>query len=118
MSQSWWLGRNQQLSSYIMSGQVCNEGATKRNKLADFKQDSYIAWEPDLIIGGYNDASSQPENNAPNAGPALGEGPGPRHNNKGGTMMVISGSVEFCLLTKFYSLANATGTRNQVLCAP
>ncbi len=119
MTKSWWINRSQQLSSYIMNGQICNESATKWNRVSAFRQDSYIAWEPDLIIGGYNDGSSQPEYNYPNAGPAWGEGPGPRHNKKGGTMMVVSGSVEFCLLPKFYTLANApTGTRNQVLCAP
>ena len=122
MTQTWWKNRGQQLSSYIMNGACVGEpgtslAAVKWNKLSAFQQDAYIAWEPDLIIGGYNDGSSQPDYGSPNAGPAWGEGPGPRHNKKGGTMMVVSGSVEFCLLTKFYSLANLS-SRNQVLCDP
>ena len=89
------------------------------NKLSAFQQDAYIAWEPDLIIGGYYDGSSYPNWGSPNAGPANGEGPGARHNKKGGTMMVVSGSVEFCLFTKFYALANVNPqVRNQVLCDP
>ena len=121
MTKSWWTSRQQQLSSYIMNGCVVgcpgSVASIKWNKLSAFQQDAYIAWEPDLIIGGYNDGSSYPNYGAPNAGPANGEGPGARHNTKGGTLMVVSGSVEFCLFTKFYSLANA-GIRNQVLCDP
>ena len=124
MSQSWWLARGNQLSSYVMNGCVvgCPVGPNYPilwNKLSAFQQDAYIAWEPDLILGGYNDGSSYPNSGTPNAGPANGEGPGARHNKKGGTMMVVSGSVEFCLFTKFYSLANVNPqVRNQVLCDP
>jgi len=116
MTSTTWKARGQQLSSYIMNGAVvgCPTGPDypiKWNKLSAFQQDAYIAWEPDLIIGGYNDGSSYPDNAYP------GEGPGPRHNKKGGTLMVVSGSVEFVLFTKWFTLAAST-TRNQVWCDP
>jgi prepilin-type N-terminal cleavage/methylation domain-containing protein len=113
---TWWKNRTQQLSSYVMNGAICGTPNLPNrpimwNKLFAFQQDAYIAWEPDLIIGGYNDGSSYPDNATP------GEGPGPRHSKKGATLMVVSGAVEFVQLSKWYSLAGSA-TRNQVWCDP
>ena len=115
MQMTWWKNRPQQLSSYIMNGAICGTpgsvAAIKWNKLSAFQQNAYIAWEPDLILGGYNDGSSYPDNAYP------GEGPGPRHSKKGANLMVISGAVEFVQLNKWYSLASSL-TRNEVWCDP
>jgi len=115
MTASWWKNRPQQLSSYIMNGAVVglpgSVTAIHWNKLFAFRQNSYIAWEPDLVIGGYNDGSSYPDNSYP------GEGPGPRHSKKGANLMVVSGSVEFVSLAKWYSTASSS-TANEVWCDP
>lgn len=108
--------RANKLSTYIMNGAVCGFGALKEegNKLANFRQDAYISWEPNEFVPSgataYNDASSYPD---PTQDGALGR----RHGKLGGVVMVVSGSVEFVKYQTWATLALST-TKNSIWCNP
>jgi prepilin-type N-terminal cleavage/methylation domain-containing protein len=93
---SVWASRADRLSTYVMNGVVCEWGAMGAStyKMARFKGDSVILWEPDEALyqqtwghaGAYNDASSAPDQ---------GCGVGPYHMKSGGVLMGITGQAYF-----------------------
>jgi prepilin-type N-terminal cleavage/methylation domain-containing protein len=110
-----YLIRANKLSTYVMSGAICGFGAsTSGYKISDFKQDAYIAWEPDEYAPNgstaYNDASSYPN---PQTDAALGH----RHSKDGGSVMVVSGGVTFVRYKTWAQLA-LSPIKNSVWCNP
>jgi hypothetical protein len=111
--------RANKLSTYVMNGAVCGYGglnpAGKTYRLADFRQDAFIIWEPEdrsPILGdnGYNDASSYPD-------PQFDFGLGRRHGKLGGNVAVVSGSVQ---MVKYLSWAAEAKdpNKNRLWCNP
>ena len=85
------------LSTYVENGAVCGFGslapAGATYKQTDFRQDAFMMWEPDdvtspLGAGVYNDGASYPN-------PVTDGGLGKRHGKVGGTVLNVSGSVQF-----------------------
>jgi len=111
-----YTARANKMSTYIMSGAVCSFSTTMfvGHKIASFRQDAYISWEPNEFAPSgstaYNDASSYPN---PLSDGALGQ----RHGKKGGVVIVVSGSVEFVRYQDWTRLAAAT-SKNSVWCNP
>jgi prepilin-type N-terminal cleavage/methylation domain-containing protein len=107
--------RANKLSTYVWNGAVCGFGSLNSGyKLALFKQDAYIAWEPNEYTPGggtaYNDASSYPD---PKVDGALGR----RHGKSGGIVMGVAGNVLFVKYEEWARLALST-TKNSVWCNP
>ena len=113
--------RINKLSTYVVNGAVCAYGNTavlpagKTFREADFRQDAYIAWEPDdnspiLGVNTYNDGSSYPD---PTTDFALGK----RHGKIGGIVQVVSGSVQIVKYADWARIAAETG-KNQLWCNP
>jgi prepilin-type N-terminal cleavage/methylation domain-containing protein len=109
--------RINKLSTYVMNGSVCGYGATAPNtyKIADFKQDAFVMWEPEdvsatLGVNNYNDGSSYPDDSSD-------FGLGRRHGKKGGIVFVVSGSVQFVQYLYWTSLQRQT-FKNQLWCTP
>jgi prepilin-type N-terminal cleavage/methylation domain-containing protein len=105
--------RNDQLSSYIMNGAVCEYGGISNDPFIKITQawnpDCLLMWEPDenllkdgVPIGAFafNDASSYPD-----SGPSEAEGLGPLHSNKGANILAVGGHTQFMLLTRFNGLS-------------
>lgn len=70
-----WASRPERLSTYAMNGAALGYRPTpplgqRTHKLAQFRSDGYMMWEPDDTIATYNDAASQPN---------ASEGPSKRH---------------------------------------
>ena len=98
--------RNNKLSTYVMNGAVCGFGAQNSSyKITDFRQDAYIAWEPNEYgpSGGtaYNDGSSYPN---PSTDAALGT----RHNKTGGIVMCVAGNTQFVRSNQWAVLATSS----------
>jgi len=101
VSNPYYAGRANKLSTYIMNGAVCGYGdLTGRRpnsfRITDFNPIAYVMWEPDERLGGigsfaYNDASSYPDRN---------EGVG-HHHVKGAVISTFGGQVEFIKFAKF-----------------
>ena len=116
--------RNNQLSTYIMNGAVCEYGRVAQDASVRINQGTpscYLMWEPDeqtikngAPIGAfaYNDASSYPDSSS-----GEGEGLGALHNGKGATVLALAGHTEFMLLTTFNSLS-ASPNKNNLWWAP
>ena len=81
-----WRQRTNKLSTYIQNGAICGYGALgpKSYNQSDFRQDSFVMWEPnDPGNGyGYNDGASYPD-------PTVDGGLGTRHGKVGGIVMVV-----------------------------
>ena len=109
--------RTNKLSSYVVNGAVCGYGGFGANsyKVTDFRQDAFVMWEPDdtsptLGPNTYNDGSSYPD-------PTVDFGLGRRHGKQGGTVFVVSGSVQFVKYVVWASTAKDSG-KNQLWCNP
>jgi prepilin-type N-terminal cleavage/methylation domain-containing protein len=92
---------------------ICGYGTlppTGSYKMADFRGDSYIMWEPDDSqgAGAYNDGSSDP---------SVGTGLGKRHGKNGGVVLGITGNVQF-VQYKAWTLLAGVNVKNQVWCNP
>jgi prepilin-type N-terminal cleavage/methylation domain-containing protein len=110
-----YLVRANKLSTYVWNGAVCGFGSIPGGyKLTEFRQDAFIAWEPDEYAPGgssaYNDGSSYPN-------PATDAALGRRHGKNGGIVMAVTGSVLFVKYTEWAQLALST-TKNSVWCNP
>jgi type II secretory pathway pseudopilin PulG len=99
--------RAMRLSTYLMNGALVGYGAvTVPYKQTAFKQDAIIYWQAaDNNPGDWNDGSSSPN-----------EGITDIHN-KGTTVGVVDGSVEYMKTLLFADLA-ASPNKNQVWCNP
>jgi prepilin-type N-terminal cleavage/methylation domain-containing protein len=99
--------RAMQLSTYLMNGALVGYGSVSvPYKQTAFKQDAIIYWQAaDGNPGDWNDGSSSPN-----------EGISTVHN-KGTTVGVVDGSVEYIKTLAFADLA-ASATKNQVWCNP
>jgi prepilin-type N-terminal cleavage/methylation domain-containing protein len=84
--------RSMKLSSYIMNGAVCGYTIQARTfKQSQFRADSIVLWQSnEKNAGDYNDGSSTPN-----------EGISGLHN-QGTTVGVVTGSVEYLKLKRFY----------------
>jgi prepilin-type N-terminal cleavage/methylation domain-containing protein len=92
----YWPTRADKLSTYVMNGVVSEWGAIEPRtyKMAKFRGDSVILWEPDEALyeqtwghpGAYNDGSSAPDQ---------GCGIGPYHMKSGGVVMGITAQAYF-----------------------
>jgi prepilin-type N-terminal cleavage/methylation domain-containing protein len=108
--------RNNKLSTYVENGAICGFGALGQStyRLADFRQDAYVMWEPnDYVPGGgtaYNDGSSYPD-------PTSDGGLGTRHGKNGGVVLGVSGNVQFVKFTVWAAQAKST-TKNSLWCNP
>jgi prepilin-type N-terminal cleavage/methylation domain-containing protein len=92
-------GRNNQMSSYVMNGALCQWGKIPTRKITDsvVRPNSILLWEPDYKLGEfvYNDGSSFPDpGNSPFEGVS-------KLHGKGGTVVTISGAAEFMSGTNF-----------------
>ena len=95
-----WQTRPNQMSTYVMNGAVCGykKALFPAHKLAQFKSDRILMWEPDPLLqtGGaanvYNDASSYPNDS---------EGPSQLHGKKGCIVLCFDSHVEFMLRKTF-----------------
>ena len=95
-----WQTRPDQMSTYVMNGAVCGykKASFPAHKLAQFKPDRILMWEPDPLLqsGGaanvYNDASSYPNDS---------EGPSQLHGKKGCIVLCFDSHVEFMLRSTF-----------------
>jgi prepilin-type N-terminal cleavage/methylation domain-containing protein len=109
--------RANKLSTYVQNGAICGYGASapRTYKQADFLQDCYMMWEPNEAdspykAGVYNDAASFPD-------PAQDGGLGKRHGKNGGSVLVISGSVQFVRYSAWLAEAKST-IKNRLWCNP
>ena len=120
-----WTSRANYLSSYTMNGCVSRRlnytdpaapkgrGYTLKLTDPDIRPGSFLAWEPDFMVNGtvdefvYNDASNNP---SPLNNPF--EGVGKLHNNKGATVLTISGSTMFVTSANFRKEANVKDINN------
>jgi prepilin-type N-terminal cleavage/methylation domain-containing protein len=112
-----FLLRINKLSTYVMNGAVCGYGsiAPKSYHQADFRQDSYVMWEPgdtspNLGVDTYNDGSSYPD-------PAYDFGLGTRHDKRGGLVVTACGTVAF-VTTNVWNRLGLSPDKNQVWCNP
>ncbi len=108
--------RANKLSTYVMNGALCGFGALPNSsyKLTDFRQDAFIAWEPNEYTPSgttaYNDGSNYPN-------PATDAALGVRHGKKGGIVMCVAGNTQFVKSTDWSNLA-LSSTKNSVWCNP
>ena len=104
-----WSQRVNKLSTYVMTGILCNSGGSTTYKQSAFRQDSVIMWEPNITgtASQYNDASSDPSDNPL----------GVLHGKEGANTMVVDGSAAFMKAALFNQLASSSG-RNQLWCNP
>jgi hypothetical protein len=108
--------RANKLSTYVQNGALCGFGtlnpAGNSYGQSQFRQDSYMMWEPDDRPNGYgyNDGSSYPD---PTVDGALGR----RHGKLGGIVLVVSGSVEFVKYPTWEAKAKER-TKNELWCSP
>jgi len=109
--------RANKLSTYVQNGAICGFGALGDSsyKLADFRQDAYIMWEPndyllDGVTSAYNDGASYPD-------PTTDGGLGTRHGKKGGIVLGVSGNVQFVKYAEWASQARST-IKNSLWCNP
>ena len=103
-----WLGRAQKLSSYLMNGAVDGYGRIAPNsyKTSQFRQDAIIFWQAlETNPGDFNDGSSNP-----------GEGITLLHN-RGTTVGVVDGHIEYLKTVKFYEEERKAG-KNRLWCNP
>jgi prepilin-type N-terminal cleavage/methylation domain-containing protein len=104
MKSKYWKNRDNQMSTYIMNGAVCNytvdwpsAGKHGTQKITSiWSTMCYIQWEPDETLGGigafaYNDASSYPDRN---------EGVGKLHTS-GAVIRAIGTHVNFIKFKQF-----------------
>jgi prepilin-type N-terminal cleavage/methylation domain-containing protein len=109
-----WRQRPNKLSTYVQNGSICGFGtpAGKSFNQSDFRQDSYVMWEPnDPGNGyGYNDGASYPD-------PTVDGGLGTRHGRIGGIVMVVSGGVTFVQSNRWAVLAR-DANKNELWCNP
>jgi prepilin-type N-terminal cleavage/methylation domain-containing protein len=101
--------RAMKLSSYLMNGALVGYGAIAPNtyKQTAFRQDAIIFWQAaEANPADWNDGSSSPT-----------EGITLIHN-KGTTVGVVDGSVEYIKTLAFATLAANTTAPNQVWCNP
>jgi prepilin-type N-terminal cleavage/methylation domain-containing protein len=108
-----YLARANKLATYVMNGALCGYGALNpagtTYKQSQFKQDAYMAWEPDEG-GGYNDGASFPD-------PATDGGLGTRHGKVGGVVLNVSGSVMFVRSNAWWAEAKDPA-KNRLWCNP
>ena len=114
-NQLGFIKRTNKFSTYIWNGSVCGFGAiTYGYKTTDFRQDSFIGWEPDDYVPSgataYNDGSSYPS-------PTTDGGLGHRHGNKGGIAMGVAGNTVFVKFTDWSLWANDPN-KNSIWCNP
>lgn len=106
--------RTNKLCTYVQNGAICGFGniAPRSYNQSDFRQDSYMMWEPnDPGNGyGYNDGSSFPD---PSVDGALGT----RHGKIGGIVLVVSGGVTFVQYAKWSAEAKDSN-KNELWCNP
>ena len=114
---AYFAQRINKMSTYVANGSLCGFGTPpgKSYRLADFRQDAFMMWEPEDVSAtlgrnNYNDGSSYPD---PLTDFALGR----RHSKDGGTVAVISGSVQFVKFV-FWSAAAKDPNKNQLWCNP
>jgi len=83
--------RQQKYTSYIMNGSLCAyQIRPKTFKIDQFRPDAIVLWQADeRSPGDFNDGSSSPDEGIT------------RIHNKGTTVGVIGGSVEYMKITKF-----------------
>jgi prepilin-type processing-associated H-X9-DG protein len=102
-----WM-RSIRFTSYIMNAAVASYGRIKTShKLAQFKPDDILLWEPDERYGDlfFNDGANYPD-----------EGTTERHG-KGGNVSLFGGSVEHIKYKKYYE-TECQPTKNRLWCAP
>jgi prepilin-type N-terminal cleavage/methylation domain-containing protein len=97
-----WVGRNNKLSTYVMNGAALGYRGTppmgqKTHKLAEFKVEAYMMWEPSDKPASYNDGSSKPN---PTEGPSM------RHV-KG---CIVTGYDSHAQLLKFKTFVDQSST--------
>jgi hypothetical protein len=100
--------RNIKFTSYIMNGAVAGYGRIKSSyKLAEFKSDDILLWEPDERYSGsfFNDGANYPD-----------EGTTERHG-KGGNVSLFGGTVEHISFKKYYEIERQPA-KNRLWCAP
>ena len=109
-----WKQRPNKLCTYVQNGSLCGYGAISPRSYSpsDFRQDSYMMWEPNDPGNGYgfNDGSSYPD-------PAVDGGLGTRHGKTGGIVLVVSGSVTFVKYAKWAAQAKDPN-KNELWCNP
>ena len=88
--------RGMKLSSYIMNGAICGYKIRPNvYKQSQFKADAIVLWQADeRSPGDFNDGSSTPNENIT------------KIHNLGTTVGVVTGSVEYLKLKKFYPEVN------------
>ena len=107
----FWLSRADKLSTYVMNGVACEWGTIvpKTYKMAQFRADSIILWEPDEALyqktwgipGAYNDGASAPDQ---------GCGVAQHHMKSGGIVLGITGASFFITQNAFnLALSNKPG---------
>jgi len=107
-----WRQRANKLSTYVQNGAICGFGSkTIPYNQSDFRQDSYVMWEPNDKPDYYNDAASSPD---PNGDGGLGT----KHGKIGGIVMVVSGGVTFVQSNKWYQLSKDQQNKNELWCNP
>ena len=99
--------RANQLSSYIFNGVAGNEHQASNFKVTDFReQDAVIFWQGlETSPSDFNDGCSWPVEGIT------------RLHNKGTTLGLVDGSIEYMLTAQFYEYANASGP-NCLWCNP
>ncbi len=88
--------RAMKLSSYIMNGAICGYKIRPNvYKQSQFKADAIVMWQADeRSPGDFNDGSSTPNENITHI------------HNQGTTVGIVTGSVEYLKLKKFYLEVN------------
>jgi prepilin-type N-terminal cleavage/methylation domain-containing protein len=111
--------RANKLSTYVENGAICGFGslapAGTTYKQTDFRQDAFMMWEPDDIssplgAGVYNDGASYPN-------PVTDGGLGKRHGKVGGTVLNVSGSVQFVKYAVWLA-ESQDPNKNRLYCNP
>jgi len=107
---SHWIARINKLSTYVMSGALCNfSGQIPAYKTTQLKTTSYIMWEPDenQTAWTYNDGSSLP---------TIAEGASRRHVSG----CVLLGADGHTVFMKYAAATNLMLSRgpNEFWCAP
>jgi prepilin-type N-terminal cleavage/methylation domain-containing protein len=100
---SSWPRRANQLSTYVMTGVLCDFGLKSPLpfKITELNQSAYIYWEPSDIMGpdAYNDGSNEPD---PIEGPA-------RRHITGCVLGGIDGRTEYMLYSLAFQLMRTKG---------
>lgn len=110
-----FMARPNKLSTYVWNGAVCGYGSiTTTYNQNDFRQDSYLQWEPDDTNPtpgyGYNDGASAPD-------PTTDGGLGKRHGKAGGIVLDVSGSVQYVRYQAWLAESKLQ-FKNRLYCSP